>query len=300
LDVFEDFLVFLATNEGDSETFGTEATSAANSVQVRVGVAGHVVVEDDVDLLNVDTTSEEIGGHKNTVLEFLEPVVNLDALLLGEVTVHSLGRQGLLVKDLSQLDGVRYGLNENDDLVKVEGVDEVGQLGVLLVLFELHVVLLETVESEFALVLNEDFRRVAHELLAGVLDVSGEGGGEHHDLLVVGSLLENVLDVSSHVHLFSAEQSVTLIKNKHLEVAQVEVLLADELKDTARGSHDDVWRLKALQEFDVILDGLSTVDDISAYLGHVLGEALELILDLVGQLTGMAEDDGAAGLGVLR
>lgn len=142
-------------------------------MEVRVGVSRHVVVEDDVDLLDVDTTSEEIGGHKNTVLEFFEPIVDLDALLLSEVTVNSLGRQGLLVKNLSQLDGVRYGLNENDDLVEVEGVDEVRQLGVLLVLLELHVVLLETMESEFSFVLNHNFGWVTHELLAGGLDVTG-------------------------------------------------------------------------------------------------------------------------------
>jgi len=231
-------------------------------VEVRVGVSRHVVVEDDVDLLDVDTTTEEIGGHKNTVLEFFEPVVDLDALLLTEVTVHSLGRQGLLVKDLSQFDGVRYGLNENDDLVEVEGVDEVRQLGVLLVLVELHVVLLETMESEFALVLNQNFGRVTHELLAGSLDITGEGGSEHHDLLVVGSLLENVLDVSSHVDRFSTEKSVALIKDEHLEVAQVELLLTAKLQDTAGGSHNDVWGLEALEELDVVLDGLTTVDHI--------------------------------------
>lgn len=50
----------------------------------------------------------------------------------------------------------------------------------------------------------------------------------------------------------------------------------------------------------MVLDGLTTVDHISAYLGHVLGEALELILDLVGQLTSVAEDDGTARLRVFR
>jgi hypothetical protein len=42
-----------------------------------------------------------------------------------------------------------------------------------------------------------------------------------------------------------------------------------------------VWRLEALEELDVVLDGLSTIDHISTDVGHVLGEADELILDLI-------------------
>jgi len=187
-------------------------------VKVGIGVTGHIVVENDVDLLDINSTAENLSSNKDSVLEFLEAVVDLDALLLGEVTVHGLGGEGLLVEDLSQLDGVRNSLHEDDHLVEVEGVDQVGQLGVLLVLIKLDVVLLESVESEFALVLNQHLRRVAHELLASELDVAGEGGSEHHNLLVVRSLLENVLDVASHVHGVSTEESIALVKHKHLEV----------------------------------------------------------------------------------
>ena len=72
------------------------------------------------------------------------------------------------------------------------------------------------------------------------------------------------------------------------------MLLLAKLEDTARGSNDDVWRLEALKELDVVLDGLPTVDHISTDVSHVLGEADELILDLIGQLTGVAEDDGTS------
>jgi len=275
-------LVFLSTHESDSETFGSEATSAAYSVEVSVGVTGHIVVENDVDFLDINSTAENLSGNKNAMLEFLEPVVDLDALLLSEVTVHGLGREGLLVKNLSQLDGVRNSLNKDDDLVEVEGVDEVGQLGVLLVLIKLNVVLLETMKSEFALVLDEDFSRVTHELFTSLLNVARESSGEHHDLLVVRSLLENVLDVTSHVHRFSSEESIALVKHKHLEVTQVQLLLTAKLQDTAGSSNNDVWGLEALKELDVVLDGLTTVDNISTDVSHILGEANELILDLVG------------------
>jgi hypothetical protein len=169
-------------------------------MEVSIGISRHVVVENNVNFLNINTTSENFSGNKNAMLEFLEAIVDLDALLLSEVTVHGFRRESLLVEDFSQLDCVRYSLDKDDDLVEVERINEVSQLGVLLVLIKLHVVLLQTMESEFALILDQYFSRVAHELLTSELDVARKGGSEHHNLLVVRSFLENVLDVTSHVY----------------------------------------------------------------------------------------------------
>jgi hypothetical protein len=76
------------------------------------------------------------------------------------------------------------------------------------------------------------------------------------------------------------------------------VLLFAELLDTAGSSNDNVWGLEALEELLVVIDGLTTVDHASADVGHVLGEADELVVDLVSKLTGVAEDDSTSGFGV--
>lgn len=69
-------------------------------MQVGVTVAGHVVVQHDVDLLDVNAATEDFCGDEDAVLQLLETVVNLDALGLAQLAVHSLGRQRLLVQDL--------------------------------------------------------------------------------------------------------------------------------------------------------------------------------------------------------
>lgn len=230
------------------------------------------------------------------MLEFLEAIVDFDALLLREITVHGLGRESLLVEDLSELNRMGYRLHEDDNLVEIKSVDEVSKLCVLLVLVKLDIVLLESMESEFALVFNQDLSGVLHELSASGLDVSRESSGEHHNLLVVRGLFEDSLDVTAHVHL--VEKSVAFIKYEHLKVSEREVLLTDKLKDTAGSSHNDVRRLKSLEKLDVILDGLTTVNYISADVLHVLCESDELVLDLVSELAGVTEDDGTAGLGI--
>ena len=68
--------VLLVGNEGDRETLGTESTSSRNSVQVGVGVFGHIVVEHDVHSLDIHTTTEKVGGDKDTSLEIFEELVS--------------------------------------------------------------------------------------------------------------------------------------------------------------------------------------------------------------------------------
>jgi hypothetical protein len=48
-------------NEGNSEALGSESASTTDSVQVAVGLLGHVEVEDYVDLLNIDAATENVG-----------------------------------------------------------------------------------------------------------------------------------------------------------------------------------------------------------------------------------------------
>jgi hypothetical protein len=199
LDLVEGLEVFLATHEGDGEALGAEAASATHSVEVGVGVLGHVVVEDHVDSLDIDAATKDISGDEDAVLEVLEIGVALNALLLREAAMDGDRREVVLAEHLVEGHCALNGVNEDDDLVELQSVQEVGELHDLLLLVKLDVVLLETVEGEFALVVDEDLERVAHELAADVLDVVGHGGREHHHLLLGGCGLEDLLDVGSHI-----------------------------------------------------------------------------------------------------
>ena len=57
-------------------------------------------------------------------------------------------------------------LDEDDDLVEFKSIQEIVKFAVLLALTKLDVVLLQTVQGQFSLVINVDFQRIAHELLA--------------------------------------------------------------------------------------------------------------------------------------
>lgn len=90
-------------------------------------------------------------------------------------------------------------LDEDDDLVELELIEEVVELAVLLLLLQLNVVLLETVEGELGLVVDVDLQRRLHELLADGTDLLGEGGREHHHLLLLGRRAEDLLHITAHI-----------------------------------------------------------------------------------------------------
>merc|ERR1712059_47002 len=93
LYLVEDGRVLIAGDEGDGQTLRAEASRAANAVQVHVAAVRVVVVDDDVDALNIDTTPEEVGRHHDALLEVLEGSVAFDALILAQGRMDGNGRE---------------------------------------------------------------------------------------------------------------------------------------------------------------------------------------------------------------
>lgn len=78
LDLLQDLLVLLAADERDGQTLGAKATGTTNTVKVRVGLGGQVVVDGNIDTLNINTTAEDVGGNTDTTVELLELLVAFD------------------------------------------------------------------------------------------------------------------------------------------------------------------------------------------------------------------------------
>ena len=91
-------------------------------------------------------------------------------------------------------------LNEDNNLVEMQRVEQINKLLDLFLLLDLDEILLETVKSEFALVVNEDLEGIYHELATDVLNFLGHGSREHHHLLLGRSGLEYRLHIASHIY----------------------------------------------------------------------------------------------------
>ena len=121
-------------------------------------------------------------------------------LLLAHTGVHGDTGEVALAKQLVKLGCTESAFNEDDDLVEFEAVEQVIEFAVLLSFTQLDGVLLETVESEFSLIIDEDLERISHELSADGSNLLRERGAEHHDLLVGRCCSEDLLDITAHVY----------------------------------------------------------------------------------------------------
>ena len=229
------------------------------------------------------------------------------------------GREVALAEELVELGGAQGALDKDDDLVELELVKEFVQLAILLSLFKRNEILLKTVERQLGVLVDEVLGRVLHELPADGLDIVRQSGREHHDLLLLRSGAEDLLDVTTHIYKgqfcdnITARKRLTdliqhlvaLIEDEHANTAKAKVLVANKGVETAGGADDDVGvGLLVLEELGVLGDGSAAVEDASLDIGHVLAETVVLIADLESKLACVAHNqDGALssnGLNLLQ
>lgn len=96
------------------------------------------------------------------------------------------------------------------------------------------------------------------------------------------------------------EHLVALIENEDLEVGEVEVTLLNESEDSARGADNDVGSLETLEHLDVVNNGDTAINNFGSHVLELSLESVELFVDLVGELSVVAENDGRHRLGVFR
>jgi len=181
------------------------------------------------------------------------------------------GWEVLVFEKLVQSDASLHRFYEDHDLVEFERVEEVEKLSVLFLFFELAIVLSETVEGELGVVVNVDFHWVGHELFADRSDLFREGGREHHNLLLMRSGLENILNIPSHIQLL--QHLVTLVQNKVLGVFQVQLAASDQSQNPTWGTDNDMWGVFS-QGFPIVLDWHTTEEDSHFNVVQVFAESL--------------------------
>lgn len=298
MDLVQNGGVLSVGNETDGQSLGSKSTSSSYSVQVLIGLVWHIVVDDDVDLLNVDTSAKKIRAYHDSELALLELVVDKDTLVLRHGSVAGYGWETLVSDDLVEHLGPLLVLDENNDLIEVKLVEQVNELSVLLVVLKIHIVLLETVKGQLRLAVDKELKWVSHVHLASLLRLVSESGREHHNLPILRvSAHEDLLHLSSHVWLI--KHLVALIENEHLLVIAVQGLVLHESKDSSWSSDHDVWGLESLEDLDVLLDGHASIEHFSSNVWHIFGESVEFVLNLVTQLSGVAQDQSSVWLWVL-
>ena len=274
--------------EVDGNTLTTETAGTTDTVDVVLTVCGQVEVDDQGDLLDIDTTGQKVGGDEDTGRTGAELAHDDVTLALVHVSVHAGdGEVSLLHLLLEPVDlppgvAVYDGLGDGERLVEIaEGVE------LPLLAIDGDVELLDTLEGELVL-LDEDADGVAHESLGDLEDVEGHGRREEADLDLLGEELEDVIDLILET---AGKHLVGLVEHELFDAVQAEGTTVDHVEDTAGGADDDVDA--ALEDADVVTDGGTTDAGVDLDL-HVVAEGDDDLLDLLGQLTGRGQDEGLA------
>jgi hypothetical protein len=185
----------LSGDEVDGDTLSAETTTTTNSVNVVLTVGREIIVDDQGNLLNVDTTGQEISGDQDTRRTGTELLHDQVTLSLVHVTVH--GGNGEITS--SELVGepvdLSAGVAEDNSLGDGDGLVQVGEgVQLPLLLLDGNIELLDTLQGKLVL-LNQDADRVTHELGGDLKYVLGHGSREEDNLGGLGEKLEDIVDL---------------------------------------------------------------------------------------------------------
>lgn len=182
-------------DEVDGNTLTTETTTTTDTVNVVLAVGGKVVVDDQGNLLDIDTTGQKVGGDQDTGGTGTELLHDNITLALLHVTVHGGDSEVTGSELVGEPVDLSAGVTEDNGLGDGDGLVEIGQgVELPLLLLNSDVELLNTLKGEF-LLLDKDTDGVAHELGGDLKDILGHGSGEQGDLGGLGKELEDVVDL---------------------------------------------------------------------------------------------------------
>lgn len=286
LDLLDELGV-LGQHEVDSGTLSTVTTSTTNSVDVVLLLEGQLVVDDQTDLLHIDTSGKQISGDEHTDRAGTELLHHNVSLELVHLTVHDRDGEIVLSHGLLELLNTLLGVTVDEGLVDVQvGVQVEQNVHLPLLLLDSDVVLVNTFEGEL-LVLDKNLCGLTHEVLGHAEDLWGQSGREESDLDIAGQELENVLDL---VFETTGQHLIGLIEDEKLQVLSLEEASLHHVVNTAGGADNDVGAT-ALELLDVVLD--DSASDASLDLDvHVLTDGVNDVSNLHRQLAGWRHNQG--------
>jgi len=287
LDLTEDVDVLLG-DEVDGNTLTTVAATTTNTMEVVLLVGGQIVVDDDVDVVNVNTTGNQIGGDEDTAGAGAEGAHDLLTVTADHISVHEADGVVVGVEAISDPVDLAAGVGEDDGLGDGDGLVQIHQGVQLVVLLDGDVELLDTLEGQ-ALLLDQDTGGGAHELLGQLKDIGGHGGREESNLDVLGEELEDLVNLLGET---LGEHLIGLIEDQDTEGVSAEGTTLDDVRDTAGGT--DGGHDTELELLQILLDTGSTNEGVAegAAVGQVVTDLADDRVGLLGQLASGGQDEG--------
>ena len=272
-------------HEGAGLAAALRAARPADPVGVGVRRVGHVVVDDVADLRHVDPARRDVRGDQHVELPLAEA---LHGLLPGALTHVPLQGHGAVphgVEVARQAPRSVLRPQEHDRAHEVGLGQQVPQQRRLLAL--LHGV--EGVVDGLGRRRVGQLDRVGlvEQRVGEAADLARHGGREEQVLATRRELGQDPLDVGQEAHV---EHVVRLVEDQDLDAVELGVPLAHQVEQATGAGHDDLGPSAQPLDLGVLVHAPEDRDRAHA---RVLGEGLELAVDLDGELARGREDQGA-------
>ncbi|KAI0558376.1 eukaryotic translation initiation factor 4A [Gracilaria domingensis] len=279
-------LLVCKARKGDGHALPAKAAAAPYSVQVRLLLQRHVVVDDQADLLHVDASRPHIGGNEHAVIAGAKGVHDGVPLLLLHVAVHGGDDKVALLHLLGEPLHFPARVAEDDGLRDGERLVEVAQRVKLpLLLLDVDVELANAVEAE-AVALDQHGDGLRHELFGHFQHVGRQRGRHQHHLHGGRRVAINVVHLLLEAH---GEHLVGLVDEQHGELFGVQHVSLHHVVHAARRAADNV-HAAAAEAANVVAHLLAAHAGVRAD-GQKLAQQLHVALRLHGELARGAEHE---------
>lgn len=280
----------LVGDEVDSNTLSTETTTSTDSVDVVLLVGRQIVVDNQGNLLDVNTSGQQVSGDQDSGGTGSELVHDGVSLRLRQVSVDSGNSEVGLLQSSSQGLDLRSGVTEDNSLGDRDRVVQVTQTVELVsLLLDVDVELLNTLQGQLVL-LDQDSDGVVHELGGDLQDILWHGSGQKNNLGALWQQSENVVNLLLET---GGQHLIGLIQDEHLDLVGLEVSSVDHVENSTWSTDNNLdTRLEGL---DVILHGGTTNGSVNSDV-QVQTDGVDDVKNLLGQLSGWSQDQSLGGL----
>jgi hypothetical protein len=277
---------FGVVTEGVRHTLTTGTRRASNAMHVHFGFVRKIVVEHVRDVFDVDATAGDVGRHKHVHSTLLEIAQRLRPSGLRLVSVDGLRIDVRLLKLTGKTVGAMLGSCEDNRAANAFFMNELNEHAALVGLFDEEHLLLDAICGHF-LRTHVHRQRIVQHVGHNVVDRIGHGGAEQQVLPLVRHHANDALDVVNEAHV---EHAVGLVEDEVLDIAEVDVALFFQVKQTAWRGHENVD--PTAEGIDLRTLSNPAEDD---FVAQTEGSTVDLepVSDLCGQFPRGREDEGS-------
>jgi hypothetical protein len=288
LDVHEE-LVFFGRAIRNCVTGGSGASGAADAVDVGFGLVGNVHVDDESDILDIDSTGRDIGGDEDGEGALFELLEGALALGLGAVAVDRLGIKSVGDDGFAELVGSVFGAGEDDGESVVVLITKVLEKEVLFgILVDEADPLLDFFGGGL-LGLDGNVGRIVQDGVGEVLDGGSKGGREEEGLLLARKSGDDLFDVAKEAHV---KHTVDLIEDEVFHAGEIDVSLVHVIEKATGAGHEDIDTGSHRADLRVFSDA---AEDEGFGKADVLAVGLEALRNLGGEFAGGGENEDTGG-----